>query len=172
MAICSAGSASTSRDAPRQPVFRAQHYSAFKNFDKRTPQGGILSHLFFNLFVENPVCFQTCPHVQVLSYANDIAIVATGPNHVARAMLRRLLTWSDLGLLPYSVKTKAMAFGYVHLPRTPPSGFFLIRPFGRSASACERRLSFAASPNGLCSLVLATWRPYCVVRNQGSSWRE
>ncbi|XP_050715315.1 uncharacterized protein LOC126997825 [Eriocheir sinensis] len=93
--------------------------SAFKNFENGTPQGGIFSPLLFNLLVEKLVCLQASPQVQVLSYADDIAIVATGPNHVARArvMLRRLLTpCTDLGLIPNPVKTKAMAFGYVRPP--------------------------------------------------------
>ncbi|XP_050704227.1 uncharacterized protein LOC126989661 [Eriocheir sinensis] len=58
---------------------------------------------------------------RVLSYADDIAIVSSEPNHVARAraMLRRLLaSCTEFGLVPNPAKSKAMAFGFV-LPRDP-----------------------------------------------------
>lgn len=67
--------------------------------------------------MEKLVCLQA--QVQLLGYADDIAIIATGSNHVAwlRVMLRRLLpSCTGLGLIPNPVKTKTMAFGYVRPP--------------------------------------------------------
>ncbi|XP_050705387.1 uncharacterized protein LOC126990784 [Eriocheir sinensis] len=98
--------------------------SGVQSFDNGTPQGGILSPLLFNLLVEHLVALHTNEQVRVLSYADDIAIVASGSRHVsrARAMLRRLLdSCSLLGLVPNPTKTKAMAFRY----STPPAPFLV-----------------------------------------------
>ncbi|XP_050724597.1 uncharacterized protein LOC127002559 [Eriocheir sinensis] len=98
--------------------------SASRGFENGTPQGGILSPLLFNLLMERLVGLQGNGHVRVLSYADDIVIVASGPYHVARArvMLRRVLSsCSELGLAPNPAKTRAVAFGY----KLPPAPLFM-----------------------------------------------
>lgn len=101
--------------------------SGEREFDNGMPQGGILSPLLFNLLVERLLTLVTMGQVHVLSYADDIALVSSGRNHLAstRALLRRLLTFCDSrGLLPNPNKTRAMAFGYGE----PPAPFFIGDP--------------------------------------------
>lgn len=58
------------------------------------------------------------PYAKVLSYADAVAMVVSGPNNMssARVLLRLLTqTCASLGLVVNRGKTKAMAFRYQHL---------------------------------------------------------
>ena len=104
----------------RRAAVRFQgHVSSTTIFQNGTPQGGILSPVLFNVLVEELANLSNSTNVKVLSYADDVAIVATGPNHVARArtLLRRLQhSCTSLGLAINRDKTRAMAFRYRRLP--------------------------------------------------------
>ncbi|XP_050691579.1 uncharacterized protein LOC126983125 [Eriocheir sinensis] len=104
----------------RRAAVRFQgHTSAIETFENGTPQGGVLSPVLFNLLVEKLTSLPTSGNARVLSYADDVALVVWGPNHVAcaRQLLRRLnQTCAALGLVVNRTKTRAMAFRHGHLP--------------------------------------------------------
>ncbi|XP_050704461.1 uncharacterized protein LOC126989883 [Eriocheir sinensis] len=88
-------------------------YFAIETLENGTPQGGVLSPVLFNLLVEKLAALPTSRYCKVLCYADDVAMVATGPHPVAsaRLLLRRLAeACASLGLVVNREKTKAMLF--------------------------------------------------------------
>lgn len=57
------------------------HTSPSAEMETGTPQGSILSILLFNILVEGIVDTPTAPNVKILSYTDDITVIATGPHH-------------------------------------------------------------------------------------------
>ncbi|XP_050739898.1 uncharacterized protein LOC127009964 [Eriocheir sinensis] len=98
----------------RQAAVRYQGCtSAIETLENGTPQGGVLSPVLFNLLVEKLAALPTSRYCKVLCYADDVAMVATGPHPVAsaRLLLRRLAeACASLGLVVNREKTKAMLF--------------------------------------------------------------
>lgn len=87
-------------------------FSIFITLENGTPLGGILSPFLFNLLVERLVSLATSPGVQVLCYANDLTVVATGPNHLGRAQVILYILschCAELGLSVNGAKTNAMS---------------------------------------------------------------
>ncbi|XP_050706457.1 uncharacterized protein LOC126991839 [Eriocheir sinensis] len=93
--------------------------STTQAFENGTAQGGVLSPVLFNLLVEKLTTLPHSRYARVFSYADDVAMVVSGPNHVAsaRLLLRRLSqTCASLGLVINRGKTRAMAIHHRLLP--------------------------------------------------------
>lgn len=104
----------------RQAAVRFQgHTSRTLHLENGTPQGGILSPVLFNVLVEQLTKLAAGPHARILCYADDVAMVVTGPNRMtrARALLRSVTRACEtMGLIINRDKTKAVAFRYRRLP--------------------------------------------------------
>jgi len=87
------------------------HLSNSYNFENGTPQGGLLSPFLFNILVSNLMTIQFPANVHLLAYADDIQLVATGPNrHInAQSALDTIEAKSkELGLKVNPDKSKAL----------------------------------------------------------------
>ena len=96
--------------------------SEYRTFENGTPQGGILSPFLFNLLMEILVSLLLPCGVQLLSYADDLALVVSGrvANKVSAAQRALDLITSkceELGFKISAGKSKAMAFHYPETPR-------------------------------------------------------
>ncbi|XP_045117656.1 uncharacterized protein LOC123508188 [Portunus trituberculatus] len=79
-----------------------------------TPQGSVISPYLFNTLVEALLHLPLPRDCKIITYADDITLICTGPNH--RSQSQRCLTLLDgkcreLGLKLNLNKSKAMAFG-------------------------------------------------------------
>ncbi|XP_050710063.1 uncharacterized protein LOC126994835 [Eriocheir sinensis] len=129
--------------------------STTRAFENGTPQVGVLSPVLFNMLVEKLKAMPYSRYAQVLSYADDVAMVVSGPNHVASArfLLRRLSqTCASLGLVINRGKMKAMAIHHRCLPEpldldgTPVPWVHVYKYLGVTL---DSRLSFAPYLNHL-----------------------
>ena len=71
------------RDFLNQRVARTRfqgHFSARSTLENGTPQGSILSPVLFNTLVENLLSLRFRTGVRLLAYADDLQLVAIGPN--------------------------------------------------------------------------------------------
>ncbi|XP_027224934.2 uncharacterized protein [Penaeus vannamei] len=87
------------------------HLSNSYNFENGTPQGGLLSPFLFNILVSNLMTIPFPANVHLLAYADDIQLLATGPNrHVnAQSALDAIESKSkELGLKVNPDKSKAL----------------------------------------------------------------
>ena len=89
------------------------HTSSLQRFENGTPQGGVLSPTLFNVLMEELVRLPLHRQVSLLSYADDLALVSTGPgDRMARAQ-RGLdaiaAACRELGLKISAQKSQAMA---------------------------------------------------------------
>lgn len=87
------------------------HLSNSYNFENGTPQGGLLSPFLFNIMVSNLMTIHFPENVHLLTYADDIQLVATGPNrHInAQSALDAIEAKSkELGLKVNPDKSKAL----------------------------------------------------------------
>ncbi len=108
----------TGRKARVQFQGRLSDYATFEN---GTPQGSILSPHLFNTLMEELVSLPLTTGSKILCYADDIAIITTGPLHLQKA--QNAITavakkCNSLGLKINFEKTKAMYFkgGGPHAP--------------------------------------------------------
>ena len=88
------------------------HVSEYKRLENGTPQGGILSPFLFNILMENFAVLPLPQGVDMFIFADDVAVVARGPNRLPKA--QRALTQvnnkaKELGLKINIQKIKAMA---------------------------------------------------------------
>ena len=92
--------------------FQGQN-SSLQVFENGTPQGGVLSPTLFNVLMEALVRLPTHRNVTLFSYADDLALIATGKgNRVARtqaALDTVTAACKELGLKVSAEKSKAMA---------------------------------------------------------------
>uniref|UniRef100_A0A0P4WAG8 Reverse transcriptase domain-containing protein n=1 Tax=Scylla olivacea TaxID=85551 RepID=A0A0P4WAG8_SCYOL len=82
-------------------------------FENGTPQGSILSPFLFNVLVEN-IASLNIRGTKILVYADDIAIISTGPSYERRAREAAeavAMTCQELGLKINTDKTRAMHLG-------------------------------------------------------------
>ena len=89
------------------------HLSTYMSFENGTPQGSILSPYLFNILMEELVSTPLAAGTKVLCYADDIAIISTGRNHLKNAQTainRAAAKCQDLGLKINFAKTKAVYF--------------------------------------------------------------
>lgn len=85
-----------------------------KTFENGTPQGSILSPFLFNILMENLVTLDLGANIKILCYADDIAIVTTGPRYAhraQRAITRISQECQRLGMKINAMKTKALHLG-------------------------------------------------------------
>ncbi|XP_063590245.1 uncharacterized protein LOC134767129 [Penaeus indicus] len=85
--------------------------SNFYDFENGTPQGGLLSPFLFNILISKLVDIPFPSDVQLLAYADDIQLVATGPNRHINAQTSLDLLENkcrELGLKVNSDKSKAL----------------------------------------------------------------
>ncbi|XP_063615273.1 uncharacterized protein LOC134788316 [Penaeus indicus] len=81
------------------------------DFENGTPQGGLLSHFLFNILISKLVDIPFPSDVQLLAYADDIQLVATGQNRHINAQTSLDLLENkcrELGLKVNSDKSKAL----------------------------------------------------------------
>ncbi|XP_045105264.1 uncharacterized protein LOC123500673 [Portunus trituberculatus] len=91
----------------------------YKTLDNGTPQGSILSPYLFNTLMEELISLPLSTGSKILCYADDIAVITTGPNHLKKA--QNIITTvakkcDSLGLKINFAKSKAM---YVNV-KAPP----------------------------------------------------
>ena len=88
------------------------HKSSILDFENGTPQGGVLSPTLFNVLMEALVSLPLHRNVTLLSYADDLALVATGVgDRVARAQAGLdavTRACKELGLKVSAEKSRAM----------------------------------------------------------------
>lgn len=100
-------------DRTARVKFQGQ-YSEHKHLENGTPQGGVLSPTLFNVLMEEIVSCQLPDQTQVISYADDLAIVV-GKNGALRKAKTALQIVErkcrELGLKVSDSKTKAMFLG-------------------------------------------------------------
>ena len=97
------------------------HFSDFLPLENGTPQGSVLSPYLFNLLMDALVRTELPPGVHVLSYADDLAIIATGYQafkHLQTALKDLSTCINRLGLKISVDKTKAMALLGPDPPKT------------------------------------------------------
>ena len=89
------------------------HHSGSLEFENGTPQGGVLSPTLFNALMEELLALPLHRDVTLLSYADDLALIATGRgNRVAKAQASLdtiTAACRELGLKVSSEKSRAMA---------------------------------------------------------------
>ncbi|KAG0727934.1 LINE-1 retrotransposable element ORF2 protein [Chionoecetes opilio] len=96
--------------------------SDLATFENGTPQGSILSPFLFNILVENLVSLPLGACTKILGYADDLALITTGPWHaqsVQTAITAVGNSYVELGLKINTTKTKAVHFDS-QTPRPPP----------------------------------------------------
>jgi ribonuclease HI len=87
--------------------------SSYHNLENGTPQGSVLSATLFNLVMESFISNVNIPGVKILCYADDVLILADGPNQ--RQKIQETLKILEENAKTFSLKisekkTKAMAF--------------------------------------------------------------
>ncbi len=93
------------------------HLSEYVTFENGTPQGSILSPYLFNILLEELASLPLAGNTKVFCYADDIAIVSTGPHHLKRAQEAITAVTSrcqSLGLKVNFAKTKATSTATDH----------------------------------------------------------
>ena len=87
-------------------------FSSYGHLDNGTPQGSVLSPFLFNLLMDSLLSLDLPPQVRIISYADDIALISTGPRALPplqNALNRLQYKLECLGLKISSEKSKAMA---------------------------------------------------------------
>ncbi|KAG0717428.1 RNA-directed DNA polymerase from mobile element jockey [Chionoecetes opilio] len=83
--------------------------SDLATFENGTPQGSILSPFLFNILVENLVSLPLGTCTKILGYADDLALITTGPWHAQNAQTAITTVGNrciELGLKIKTTKTK------------------------------------------------------------------
>ncbi|KAG0693403.1 LINE-1 retrotransposable element ORF2 protein [Chionoecetes opilio] len=90
------------------------HYSDYKTFKNGTQQGSILSPYLFNTLIEILVSLPLGDGCTILGYADDLAVITTGPHYLRKAQ-NTLSTLDskcqELGLKINFAKTRTIHFG-------------------------------------------------------------
>ena len=90
-------------------------FSDYSTLQNGTPQGSVLSPYLFNILMDYLLQTTTPQNVEILSYADDIAIIATGPNafaNIQEALNSVASAIDKLGLKISLTKTTAITFLY------------------------------------------------------------
>ena len=100
------------------------NYSDYYHMENGTPQGSVLSPALFNTLMEALVTQHLPPGVLLLSYADDLALVASGPDALRNVQTALNILTQDIQTLGLKIsveKTKAMTF----LAADPPAPLLL-----------------------------------------------